>query len=150
MRSPRGQAPWGRKILDLCCICLVFISYVQAWLFVHGIVHGILRTRFKLLTNPYSGEDGLHINNLGGWAHLINVSPSHSYLYIYIYIYIFGNMRSRGFRTHSDATSRNRWTQRGAILLVYMTTLLRESLGSCVETQELGCSNRELLALDTC
>ena len=33
---PGGKPPGGGKVLDWFCICLVFILYVQAWLFVHG------------------------------------------------------------------------------------------------------------------
>ena len=58
LRSPRGQAPWGRKLLDLFCVRFVFILYVQGWHFVHGIFLVFI----KSLTKPYSGEDKSYIN----------------------------------------------------------------------------------------
>ena len=92
--SPRGQAPWRRKILDFCCICLGFIVYVQAWLFGHGF----FLIFFNSLNKNYCGEDGLYMNICFfvepihlfiGFAFetsvLINVSSIYIYRYIYIY-----------------------------------------------------------------
>ena len=91
LRAPREQAPWARNIFELFCIYLVFIWYVQAWRFVHGIYVVI----FNLLTKPYSREDGIYIYISivsflppCGWSQLFNAFPIYIYIYINIYIYI--------------------------------------------------------------
>ena len=75
LRSPMGQAPWGRNSLDLFCICLVFfILYMQAWPFVHGI-------RLVLVnawTKPYPGEDGSYIN-------ICSSSPPSTFLSVFLF-----------------------------------------------------------------
>ena len=93
---PGNKSPRGGKAWIVCYICLNFILYVQAWLFVHGMISVFLNS----LTIPYSGEDGsdIHICAVLPPMHLfigfpfeipvlINVSPTYTYIYMYTYVY---------------------------------------------------------------
>ena len=95
---PRGLAPWANpKKHDLCCTCIVFILYVQAWLFVHGIflvslIHwqtlfwgGRVIYKHFVFVAPTYLFIGFHFET----PDLINVSPTYRYKYIYIHIYIY-------------------------------------------------------------
>ena len=81
---PRGLAPWANaKKQDLFCTCLVFILYVQAWLFVHGIfLVSLIHWQTLFWGGRVISNFCLFLFPPHRWSQLINVFPTYTYLHL--------------------------------------------------------------------